>query len=139
VKVRPDFIIGSAERPYLLRWWLIPRNRWFNAYLHKIVRDDDPRALHDHPWWNMSIVLRGGYMEHHQLGLPVWRGPGSVVLRRATVAHRLTLGATGMPAWSLFITGPKVREWGFHCPNGWRHNAEFCAPDDSGRVGRGCE
>jgi hypothetical protein len=50
VKRRPDFIIGGADNPYLLRWWIIPRNRWCNVYLHKILRDDDPRALHDHPW-----------------------------------------------------------------------------------------
>ena len=59
----PDFIIGGAEDAYMLRWWVIPRNRWFNIYLHKILRDDDPRALHDHPWWNISIVLKGGYLE----------------------------------------------------------------------------
>ncbi len=135
----PDFIIGGADNPYLLRWWLIPRNRWFNVYLHNMLRDDDPRALHDHPWWNVSIVLKGGYLEWRQDANVRWRGPGSVVFRRATTAHRLTLGSSGAPSWSLFITGPKVREWGFHCPKGWRHWKEFCALDDKGRVGRGCE
>ena len=139
MKARPDFIIGGAENPYLLRWWLIPRNRWFNVYLHKIVRDDDPRALHDHPWWNVSIVLKGGYYEWRKGRPCVWRNPGAVVFRRATAAHRLTLGSSSSPCWSLFITGPKVREWGFHCPRGWRHHEEFCAPHDKGRVGRGCE
>jgi hypothetical protein len=74
--VRPDFIIGGTENPYLLRWWVIPRNRWFNIYPHHMLRDDDPRALHDHPWWNVSIVLKGGYMEHRAHGLPVWRRGG---------------------------------------------------------------
>ena len=57
----PDFQIGGSVNPYCNRWWVIPRNRWFNIYLHEFVRDDDDRALHDHPWWNISIVLRGGY------------------------------------------------------------------------------
>jgi hypothetical protein len=139
VKTPPDFVIGGVENPYLLRWWLIPRNRWFNVYLHKIIRDDDPRALHDHPWWNVSVLLKGGYLEWRKDRPPAWRRAGSVVFRRATCAHRLTLGASGTPAWSLFITGPKTREWGFHCPRGWRHHEEFCALDDKGRVGRGCE
>jgi len=140
---KPDFVIGGAENPYMLRWWVIPRNRWFNIYLHKILRDDDPRALHDHPWWNISVVLKGGYLEWFSTpgATPIdcrWRGPLSIVFRKPTAAHRLTLGSNG-PAWSLFITGPKVRNWGFHCEKGWRPWEEFCATDDTGRIGRGCE
>lgn len=59
----PDFVIGGHANPYLLRWWLIPRNRVFNIYLHKFLRDDDDRALHDHPWFWCSIMLRGEYVE----------------------------------------------------------------------------
>lgn len=43
-----DFTIGGHERPYLLRWFIIPRNRFFNIYLHKFLRSDDDRALLDH-------------------------------------------------------------------------------------------
>lgn len=60
----PDFIIGGSNRPYMLRWWLIRRNRFFNIYLHKFLRSDDDRALHDHPWLNMSYLLDGEYIEH---------------------------------------------------------------------------
>lgn len=154
----PDFIIGGADRPYMLRWWLIPRNRWFNIYLHKFLRDDDDRALHDHPWWNVSILLRGAYLEvtpdlakaatpHTRIAeLPTrtrWHGVGSVVFRRATACHRLALPArpdsSPEPCWSLFITGPRVREWGFHCPHGWRIWRDFVASADKGSIGRGCE
>lgn len=159
---RPDFIIGGRENPYMLRWWVIPRNRWFNIYLHKILRDDDDRALHDHPWWNVSIVLSGAYVEitpdfskaetpyARIADLPVrghWRGAGSIIFRRATACHRLALPAqpgTGpdgkrAPCWSLFITGPRIREWGFHCPKGWRIWREFVGAQDTGAIGRGCE
>jgi hypothetical protein len=139
MKRPPDFIIGGAARPYLLRWWLIPRNRFMNVYLHNMLRDDDPRALHDHPWVNVSIVLKGGYFEHRQDKPTLWRGPGSVVFRRAVAAHRLTLGPGGAPSWSLFITGPTVRQWGFLCPQGWKHWKDFCDPDDSGSIGPGCD
>jgi hypothetical protein len=145
----PDFVIGSPENPYLLRWWIIPRNRWFNIYLHQIRRSDDDRALHDHPWWNISIVLKGGYEEVTPCFLEGckgtdtrWRGPGSVIFRRATAAHRLVIPARDGAqrfCWSLFITGRRVREWGFHCPHGWRDWRVFTAPADRGQIGRGCE
>lgn len=148
----PDFYIGGKENPYLLRWWVIPRNRVFNIYLHKFLRDDDDRALHDHPWVSLSIILRGGYLEHLPGGIVKRRYPGMVVFRRAKHAHRIELYREGKtscwlrgdygdsrPAWTLFITGPKIREWGFHCPQGWRRWTEFVSEVDSGNVGKGCE
>jgi hypothetical protein len=36
------------------------------------------------------------------------------------------------------MTGPKVREWGFLCPNGWRHWTDFLDADNPGQPGRGC-
>lgn len=149
LKREPDFIIGGADNPYMRRWWVIPRNRLFNVYLHNILRDDDDRALHDHPWANCSIPLRAGFLEVVPNGSPetewqrvVRRYPFVPVLRRSVAAHRLVLrrDAYGrvIPAWSLFITGPKVRSWGFWCPFGWRHWKDFVAADDKGAVGRGC-
>jgi hypothetical protein len=132
---QPDFVIGDPSAPYMLRWWIIPRNRWFNVYLHKILRDDDDRALHDHPWVNVSIVLRGAYREITPLGSFVRRA-FSVVFRLPSSAHRLVL--VDGPVWSLFITGPVVREWGFHCPRGWVPWREFVAADNAGAIGRGC-
>lgn len=136
----PDFVIGGTERPYMHRWWVIPRNAWFNIYLHKIIRSDDDRALHDHPWLNCSIVLDGGYRETlpvrrrgYRFGDPVAvkvRKPGSVVFRWPSSAHRLVIGDG--PCISLFITGPRVRDWGFHAPQGWVLWKDFVDPDDPG-------
>lgn len=140
---KPDFIIGPHDAPYLRRWWVIPRNRFFNIYLHNMLRDDDDRALHDHPWWNISFILKGGYLEwFSHRGEPincVWRARWRFVFRKPTCAHRLTLGHGTGPSWSLFITGPIVRQWGFHCQQGWRVWTEFVNARDSGQVGRGCE
>lgn len=141
----PDFIIGKPGSPYMRRWWVIPRNRRFNIYLHNIVRSDDDRALHDHPWWNVSIVLRGGYWEFVPVDIEKpagatigrFRGPGSIVFRRATAAHRLAIGA-GATCWSLFITGPNVRDWGFWCPQGWKHWQKFVDMTNTGAIGPGC-
>lgn len=137
----PDFYIGGKENPYLLRWWVIPRNRFFNVYLHKFLRDDDDRALHDHPWNSLSIILKGSYIEHTATEIEI-RQAGCFVFRRATHTHRIELfndRGKPLPAWTLFITGPRIREWGFHCPQGWRHWREFTSEVDSGNVGKGCE
>lgn len=153
-----DFVIGGSARPYLRRWFVIPRNPVFNVYLHEFLRSDDDRALHDHPWLNVSILLRGEYVEHtiaaggieHRQHFKAgqWR------LRwTGRIAHRIELlrsvyaigngpakffGAP-LPCWTLFITGPRYRQWGFHCPQrGWVHWEEFTAPEDKGSIGKGC-
>lgn len=139
---KPNLVIGGDSNPYLRRWFVIPRNRWFNIYLHNIVRSDDDRALHDHPWWNLSIILRGGYLE--VIPTPgattkhVWRGPGSIVARRPKAAHRLVVSPYSAPVWTLFITGPRLRAWGFWCPRGWVHWQDFTAGPNGETVGRGC-
>lgn len=136
----PDVVIGGHDDPYMRRWWLIPRNRWFNVYLHHFLRSDDDRALHDHPWWNLSILLRGRYVEHTisagGVNVRTERRAGDLKFRGAASAHRIEL-ADG-PCWTLFVTGPRIREWGFHCPQGWRHWRIFTAGPNGETVGRGC-
>lgn len=159
----PDFVIGGHENPYLLRWWLIPRNPLFNIYLHKFLRDDDDRALHDHPWFWCSIILHGDYVEvteragitirahrvrgsvrcaspwrAHRVELyPWWLGSDDVEMPPLVQRNDMNLRA---PAWTLFITGPRLRNWGLHCPGrGWVPWQHFTAVDDAGAVGKGCE
>lgn len=134
----PDFVIGDG---YLKRWWIVPRNRMSNTYLHEINKSDDDRALHDHPWDNISFVIEGSYTEitpKHPEGL--LREAGSVITRKATDSHRLIIPGGGR-CISLFTTGPIVREWGFHCPKGWRHWKKFVANpgENHSMVGRGCD
>lgn len=149
----PDFVIGGDDRPYLRRWWVIPRNRFFNIYLHQFLRSDDDRALHDHPWANCSILLRGAYAEHYlsEMGNEVrhvLEAPAIRVRTSGRFAHRVELLRADWngkrigpeePCWTLFITGPRYREWGFLCPRGWVHWKRFTAADDIGQVGRGCD
>lgn len=132
----PDTIIGGAADPYLLRWYLIPRNRWFNAYYHVFKRSDDDRALHCHPWISLSLCLRGEATEIDQSGTKVIR-VGQWRFRRAKYAHRMFLHAG--ECHTLFLTGPRIREWGFWCPQGWRHWKDFTAGKNGETVGRGCE
>lgn len=131
-----DFAIGGDADPYILRWWVIPRNPWVNLYLHDIRRSDDDRALHDHPWPNTSLLIFGSYIEHKPEGAFVRRA-GDVIHRPACALHRLEV-IPGERAISLFAAGPKEREWGFACPQGWVHWKDFTDAHSPGEIGRGC-
>ena len=135
------FYIGGMENPYMIRWYVIPRNRWFNIYLHKFCRDDDDRALHDHPWWFVSFMLCGQYTEYTPKGSKI-RKAMTFAFRTATARHRIELpkdnGGKPMPCWTLVITGRKKRVWGFWCPRGFVPWHEFVDHTDEGNVGKGC-
>lgn len=161
---QPDFIIGGAERPYLRRHWLLPRNRFLNIYVHEFLRSDDDRALHDHPWlFNASWLIDGCYVEHtiaeggvqhrtQRVGGD-WKfrwGPAPHRVEIQTMADLLEDGgiegaqvwpwnAEPLPCWTVFITGPVVRTWGFHCPRRWVPWQEFTDARDSGSIGKGCD
>ena len=133
----PDFTVMAGAEPYLVRRYVIARNPIANVYLHTIWKSDDDRALHDHPWPSCSIIIDGGYTEVTPRGRYVRRA-GDVVTRGPWAAHRLEL-APNQYAVTLFLTGPRLRTWGFHCPQGWRPWNEFVSSQDTGRIGRGCE
>jgi len=96
--------------------------------LHEILRSDNDRHLHDHPFDYTTLILEGGYFEETPVdprdpaGLrqTEWHAPGSVITRRATDAHRLVI-PEGKTCTTLFMTGPRWREWGFHTEDGWVH------------------
>lgn len=138
---RADVFIGGERDCYMRRWFVIPRNPVFNIYLHEFLRSDDDRALHDHPWWNVSILLMGEYTEETisagGVHKRVIRKAGEFKFRYPTFAHRIELHAGRCR--TLFITGPKLRVWGFHCPNGWRPWQEFTKPGASSEIGKGCD
>lgn len=146
---QPNVVIGGNDRPYLRRWFLIPRNPVFNIYVHQFLRSDDDRALHDHPWlFNCSILLDGEYLEHTPAG-KFHRRAGDWKFRWGPAPHRVELFddegdppvrpfMEAVPCWTVFITGPRVRQWGFHCPQGWVHWKRFTSADGH-EVGKGCD
>lgn len=109
------------------------RGGGINIYVHRFLQSDDARALHDHPWSWRTIVLKGQYREYtpadpsNPSGLLKSRVviEGSIGRRRkAFECHRVEL-IEGDPVTTLFITGRKEREWGFHCAQGWRHWSDY--------------
>jgi hypothetical protein len=152
---QPDFVIGGHDQPYLNRHWLLPRNRFFNVYVHQFLRSDDDRALHCHPWlFNASWLIDGKYTEHtiDEGGVhkAVEREAGDWKFRWGRAPHRVELAALQLhpdpaipeyvpaPCWTIFITGPVVRVWGFHCASRWIPWKEFVDDRDAGAVGKGC-
>jgi len=146
-----DFVIGGHERPYLRRHWLLPRNPVFNVYVHQFLRSDDDRALHDHPWlFNASWLLEGAYIEwvpsrgNANPLRPTCRflKAGDWKFRWGAAPHRVQLhrlAGPEIPCWTVFITGPRVRQWGFYCDRGWVHWKRFTATHDKGAIGKGCD
>jgi len=164
--MKPDLIIGPRDNPQTYRWHIF-RWRGWQLSLHKWFRSDDDRALHDHSGHNLSVILNGGYFEIVREWLPedcvghgsAWKHAGDgeyycdvtkfrwplvPYFRRAEEPHRIEQPNDGRPVWSLWLRWPPIREWGFHCPKGWRHWREYCAERDynaSGvsTVGKGCD
>ena len=111
-------IIRNGE-DYLERYFIY-RGPKFSIYLHR-VWDSDDDYLHDHPWRNMSWILKGGYREHFVDGTYLDRKKGDKVFRDPRSLHRLELFEDAEPGstWSLFLKWERVRDWGFLTPSGW--------------------
>lgn len=117
-------VIGPAKDPYMVRYILFRWGELPRLYLHKFLRSDDERAPHNHPWWFVSLVLRGHYLEYNDVPPnPSMRKRFSLAFRGLDVFHRVALpngfrkdGSYGpLPCWTLVVTGPDVRGWGFRC------------------------
>lgn len=152
----PDETIGGWENPYLLRWYVI-QSRVFGIYIHQFLRSDDSRALHDHPWDFISIILSGGYIEKYaprhlrsiygdviykdpSFFYSAFRAPGDIFCHRAEHAHRVLLFGhqekvdpfhppEELPCWSIIIKGPIRRKWGFWCKHSWRFWKDYVEDD----------
>lgn len=149
-----DWLINRAQRTpyqhitssdgqdiYMGRWWLLnaycreTRKRamqWFpwSIRIHHIMRPDDDRDLHDHPWNARTIILRGWYTEQRLLdhedpslrGLNVPAGALATeyITRRAGDTARLLHGEyhrideiSPGGVFTLFITSRWRGDWGF--------------------------
>ena len=127
---RKRIVMDRVENePYLERYYLFlrERNRFpFNIFLHKFLKSD-PDDVHDHPWPYATLILKGGYWEWiphfdtvgRKTGeYQVWRGPGHFRISKANSFHRIELDPD-ITAWTLFMPGPKQRDWGFLVKNKW--------------------
>ena len=125
----------ESDEPYLERYYLFLKDRDrfpFNVFLHKFLKGD-PDDVHDHPWPYATLILKGGYYEwlpqfdskgNKIAEMCVWRGPGSFRICRANSYHRIELDPS-VTAWTLFMPGPKKRDWGFLVNNKWIQHEQY--------------
>lgn len=123
------------NEPYLERYYLFLKDRDkfpFNIFLHKFLKSD-PDDVHDHPWPYATLILKGGYYEWipqfdskgKKIGeICTWRGAGSFRTCSATSYHRIELDPD-VECWTLFMPGPKQREWGFLSKGKWIQWQEY--------------
>ncbi len=114
-------IVNCERKPYLYRWYVVKRER-FALFIHRFVRSDEDRALHDHPWDFIVIPIWRGYLEHNDRGVTRVYPIIGTRFRRCTYRHRVEL-IEEKRAWSLFIRFRYTRTWGFWPKGGfvdWR-------------------
>lgn len=142
-------IRNQAGVLYMSRWWVFNpyptssqnRRRWnlpISIRVHHIVRPDDDRAMHDHPWNARTIILRGWYVEKRPSDLEkaglsdqtigvineaieagkyevaeyFTRRPGDTATLRVGEYHTITDVSEG-GVYTLFISGKWRADWGF--------------------------
>lgn len=117
-------IRDEATGELYLRRWRVVQTPWFAVYVHRILRPDKDRDLHDHPWSFVSWVLWGWYREVRAARDGWFSRPRhlrrwlSLAWHRAERAHRIIEVRPG-GVWTLVLTGRRRREWGFHTRWGW--------------------
>lgn len=76
--------LGLPECPYMRRW--VIDFKIFAIRVHRWQGSDDARAFHDHPWWFLTLVLRGSYTDVSPDGRDQLRA-GSIRYRPAHHRH----------------------------------------------------
>lgn len=133
----PYYNITSADGSdvYMYRYWLFnpygkdaageltpPRWTWLpSVRIHWIMRPDQDRDLHDHPWNARTIVLKGWYAEERPIASPV-PGMSATVLSQRDAGytgrllfeqyHRIAAVSPG-GVMTMFFTWRKRGTWGF--------------------------
>jgi len=137
----PERRIEIKGELYLRRWYVlgkmpdeladlwppnqrpVERHGWLpTTYLHCFHLPDADRALHNHPWVGRGLILLGGYVEERSAGhpregrAPYFRAmrPGALQLVEPDTFHRVT-DLFEDRAWTLFVVGERVTEWGYWC------------------------
>lgn len=115
-KNRPMRLIEINGDAYLERYH-IASIFGFKIWLHRFIRNDSERHLHNHPWHALSVILTGGYREivaldgYRNLDIVDYEA-GNVNVIRANKTHRILRVEPN--TWTLMLVSPRVRKnWFF--------------------------
>lgn len=116
----PCKLINVDHMPYLERYYL---GKVFGVtlFIHRFIRPDGDREVHNHPWGrSVSIILCGGYEEERVDAIDVERGwvyhirtkyPLMINVIKANTFHRIA--SIKPETWTLFMHGKRIAKWGF--------------------------
>lgn len=100
--------LGLPDCPYVIRWRV--ETPFGSVRLHHWLSHDDDRAPHDHPWNFTTFVLKGGYRDVSPEGNEYLHAP---TVRHRSATHQHTVFPDEGGCWTVIVTGPKIRTWGF--------------------------
>lgn len=110
---------GWVFNPYQLGekkgWWNKFMADMPSARVHHIVKEDDARDHHDHPWEARTYIIHGWYGETRlEDGRDVWhiRLAGDTAAIRFGEYHTINQVSEG-GAYTLFVTWKYRGTWGF--------------------------
>lgn len=122
---RPCRLIDIDGRPYLERYYL-GQLLGITFYLHRFVRDDDERHLHNHPWNHaLSLVLCGRYTEikaEPSTSAHIRLNAANLILLTTSVVRWCNyigrddfhqISGVKPETWTLFMHTPRTQRWGF--------------------------
>ncbi len=128
-QIRLNEPLGEKECPYAYRWVFIFFG--YSIRVHKWLRSDDKRYMHNHAWWFLTFVLKGSYTDvsfdsdykmkvescindsiaHDQCIFKDVVKRFSFRFRPSMHTHYVEIPEGG--AWTILLTGKPLRKWGF--------------------------
>jgi hypothetical protein len=142
--------IVSKEGVVHFRRYRLLSTPWFNIYIHNILKSDEDRDPHDHPFSFIAFMFWGSYQEewlgayedHCYWDPPLgygWnmrtqiRRIGSIFWHMAKDFHKITLRTKSV--WTLvFASGRKRPGWGYQTKKGWIHFKEYRQLKSEGKL-----
>lgn len=131
-------IISKNGVVYFRRYRLL-QTPWFGIYVHQILKSDQERHPHDHPFSYSSLILSGAYHED------VWYSPdfkkrlsqsyyqGDVVEHSKLDFHKISL--LTKEVWTLVFASGRTRTWGYLLKDGsWIDHKEYRKLKNDGKL-----
>jgi hypothetical protein len=118
-------IISKKGELHFQRYRLLA-TPFLNIYVHRLCKSDREKHMHDHPWSFITLILWRGYMEYME-SYPegISRKWLHIVYHKAEEVHKFKLLDETKSTWTLVITGPRRREWGYKVGSDWFDNQTY--------------
>lgn len=114
MRIRRGQVIGDEGCPFLKRWTIEANSGW-SLRFHHFYPDHVEDVAHSHPWWFLTVVLKGGYKDiscYQDIEREYdYLHAGSIRFRSRNHTHKTKTGPNG--AWTIVLTGARNRTWGF--------------------------